>query len=190
MNRRMRVQLGLALGVTVALLLLLRVKGPEAPVIQDRGPGHAGLLRWGDRAPSFRLSSVDGDTFGLQDLPEGKALLVLVDPSCRFSGELTEEMVQRLATTELASRTTVLSGREVTAATVSRTLSQRGSKVLVDPDGGVFKDYGVRQVPTAYVMGGERRVVDAGVGISECRRLVERLEATSPAPKAEGTPKL
>ena len=186
MSRRTCAQLGVILAATIALLVLLWVKGPEAPVIQDRGPGHAGLLRWGQSAPSFRLSSVDGDTLGLQDLPECKSLLVLVDPRCRFSQELTEEMAERLVTTELAGRAMVLSARGVTAATSSRVLSLRGSKVVIDPEGRAFEDYGVRQVPTAYIINSERRVVDAGVGISECRRLMDRIEATGLARRRMG----
>lgn len=152
----------------------------------------AGLLLWGwlrrdeftpveigAAAPGFELTALDGDTVALEDY-RGKAVLLNFWATwcapCREEMPALQRLQQRLGPEGLE-----VVGINVDAAPgemdalarwggdVQAFVREHGLSfdVLLDPEGGVMRRYGVTGLPTTILLDREGRVVSRTVGAAE-----------------------
>ncbi|MGX2041569.1 protein disulfide oxidoreductase [Methylocaldum sp. MU1018] len=112
--------------------------------------------------PSIRATTLDGETFDLHD-PEGRPAVIYFWASwCRICKAMQGSIRSLAQDTPLVS-VALLSGTEVE---VREFLEREGFKVpvILDPDGAIGKDYGIRGVPAVFVLGPDGNIRFSTIG--------------------------
>jgi len=168
--------------VLVMAFLLARRQGVflASPSIEVRAQGERTVI-----APEFVLPDLSGAPVRLSD-HEGKVILLNFwatwCPPCRAEMPSMETLYQAYRNQGLLIL--AISGDRTGRSVVKSFVQDRGVTfpILLDPDGEVFAQYGVRGLPTSYLLDRRRRVFSADVGARDwsgkvARQIVERLLA-------------
>lgn len=155
----------------------------------EHRPATRGLAP-GERAPSFTLPGVRGETHSLESLAGAGApvLLVFTDPGCGPCEALSPSVRQWQR--DLRSRLSVAVVSRGTAAEVTGKAEQhRLTTVLVDQDGAVARAYRSPGTPSAVLVDEKGRIArPLAAGAVEISSLVESLNTRPAAAPAERAP--
>ena len=168
--------------VLVMAFLLARRQGVflASPSIEVRAQDERTVI-----TPEFVLPDLSGAPVRLSD-HEGKVILLNFwatwCPPCRAEMPSMETLYQAYRNQGLLIL--AISGDRTGRSVVKSFVQDRGVTfpILLDPDGEVFAQYGVRGLPTSYLLDRRRRVFSADVGARDwsgkvARQIVERLLA-------------
>ena len=149
---------GLAVAVTV-IYLLVRAGGPTDAIVWGEKPRSEGMRKDGDTAPDFSLVSTHGNQFGLFENLQRNRVLIFVTASCPYCLELTEELNK-------VERENLLFICKGNSKAANRFVENTNTlfPVLADSHGNTHAAYGVKGVPTVYVVGEDRRIESSSVG--------------------------
>lgn len=146
----------------VALRRIVELEGDDGVELPQ-------LIEPGAEAPAFLLADVDGRLVTLRDIVQASAEVVLLftDPSCGAC-----DLALRSAGARRPGVVAISTGER---AEVARKAAEHDLELaLLDPDRDVAALYGVRGVPTAFLVGTDGRVAsEAAVGSAMVAALLE-----------------
>ncbi len=166
----------------VMAFLLARRQGffLASPSVEVRAPAERGAV-----APDFALPELVGAPVRLSD-HQGQVVLLNFwatwCPPCRAEMPSMERLYQAYRNRGFVIL--AISGDRAGRSVVEPYVQERGLTfpILLDPDGDVFAQYGVRGLPTSYLLDRRGRIVSREVGARDwsgraVRQVVERLMA-------------
>ena len=138
----------------------------------------AGLLQWfrrsdglhkleGQAAPRFELSDLDGQTVSLAQL-RGK--IVMLDfwatwcAPCRISMPILDKLQREFSNDMVLLAVNLLEPRDLVREYVAR--QNVRSRVLLDPEGNVMRQYGSESIPMQVIIDQEGIVQLVNIGLS------------------------
>lgn len=149
-----------------AVVLFLALRPPSSaisPVVWTASSANpvSEVLRSGEAAPDFALSSVEGGTVALSTLQGKSTLLAFVTAECPYCQKLNKELeaFELNADQQLVFICTGEEGARKISETYSFTYP-----VLIDSAGAVSQAYKTPAVPAVYQIDTEGNVVDFVVG--------------------------
>jgi peroxiredoxin len=149
---------------TLILLELVRRSGSTRASSEAEGPTgeKTDFLEGGSPAPIFEAPDVaSGKLFNSRELLGQRALLVFISPGCGTCESVASELVEFSAKSSMRMLA-LCSGPEAQCAQfVQQHLP--AIQALVDRDGGISNQFGIKRVPTAVQIDADGNVLQYGI---------------------------
>ena len=172
--------IGIGIGL-VLLGILVTSEIPEFLLVKKTVERESKLLPRGTLAPDFRLPTVQGHEFSLNQLQGKPTVLIFTSSASNYSKELKEELL-KLESVALQKHLVFVQGigdSQTLPAEVQQLEDQISKRftVVQDTARSVFSAYKIRDVPTTYQIDKEGKIRALAIGVPHSMELVLAVEA-------------